>query len=220
MRLNKISKIDELEHILENEEDASDMEVIATSNFNDIHEIVDVLPDYVLGQDNMGNLIYAIEDIKGVTARKVSTKIIGYGLTISNEVVKALNGDRMAFDNLPDFEYFISTVDNSYIGTQETYANVVGSGIIYMENATGRGDTANIGFSTQDQCWAGWSHRGIHYFYLGDRVEEGDITSVSGLTDEYLAEHPEEDMSLPVGFIAHTLNDAKRMAQAFADAVS
>ena len=134
MKLNEISKISELEHILENEEDVSDMEVIATSNFNNIHEIVDVLPDYVLGQDNMGNLIYAIEDIKGVTAKKVSTKIIGYGLNISNEVVKALNGDRMAFDNLPDFEYFISTVDSSYIGTQETYANVVGSGIVYMEN--------------------------------------------------------------------------------------
>ena len=68
--------------------------------------------------------------------------------------------------------------------------------------------------------WYGWSHRALYGFGIGDEVHEGDLTNMSGFTDEYLSEHPEEDLSLPVGFVAKNLNDAKRMAIAFADAVS
>ena len=78
----------------------------------------------------------------------------------------------------------------------------------------------SIGFCEKDQKWYGWSHRAIYGYGVGDTVEEGSCCASSGWTDEYLAEHPEEDLSLPVGFQAKTLEDCKRMAVAFADAVS
>lgn len=77
----------------------------------------------------------------------------------------------------------------------------------------------SIGFSERDQKWYGWSHRALHGFQIGDVVKEGDCTASSGWTQEYLAEHPEADISLPVGFKAETLDDAKRMAIAFAESV-
>lgn len=61
----------------------------------------------------------------------------------------------------------------------------------------------NIGFSEKEQKWYGWSHRGRCGFEVGDEIEEGDLTG-----------------GLPVGFKAKTLEDAKAMAIAFADAVS
>jgi len=84
----------------------------------------------------------------------------------------------------------------------------------------GRGRTCSIGFCEREQKWYGWSHRAIYGFGIGDVVREGDCTASSGWIDEYLKEHPEEDLSLPVGFIAQNLDDAKRMAIAFADSVS
>ncbi len=78
----------------------------------------------------------------------------------------------------------------------------------------------SIGFSEKEQKWYGWSHRAIHGFGIGDEVEKGDVMTSSGWTPEYLKEHPEEDKSLPVGFKAKTLDDAKKMAESFAEAVS
>ena len=78
----------------------------------------------------------------------------------------------------------------------------------------------SIGFCETEQKWYGWSHRAICGFGVGDVVKDGDCTATSGLTDEWLAEHPEDDHSLPVGFQAKTLDDAKRMAVAFASFVS
>ena len=84
----------------------------------------------------------------------------------------------------------------------------------------GKGRTCSIGFCEQDQKWYGWSHRAIYGFGVGDVVKEGDCCATSGWTDEYLEEHPDDDSSLPVGFVAETLEDTKRMAIAFAEAVS
>ncbi len=85
----------------------------------------------------------------------------------------------------------------------------------------GRGRTCSIGFCEREQRWYGWSHRAICGFGIGDEVTgPGHVCATSGWTDEYLAEHPEEDLSLPVGFVARTLDDAKLMATAFASAVS
>ena len=78
----------------------------------------------------------------------------------------------------------------------------------------------SIGFCEKEQKWYGWSHRAIYGFGIGDKVESEDhLCSSSGWIDEYLEEHPEMDKSLPVGFEAKTLDDAKKMAIAFADAV-
>jgi hypothetical protein len=79
--------------------------------------------------------------------------------------------------------------------------------------------TCCIGFSEKDNKWYGWSHRAMHGFAVGDEVKEGDCCASSGFTEEYLKGHPEEDKSLPVGFKAKSLGDARRMAIAFADSV-
>ena len=83
----------------------------------------------------------------------------------------------------------------------------------------GFGLTAQIGFNDEEQKWYGWSHRAIYGFGVGDAVKEGDVCSTSGWTDEYLADHPEDDLSLPVGFRADSLIDAQKMAIAFAEGV-
>lgn len=62
----------------------------------------------------------------------------------------------------------------------------------------------SIGFSEKDGKWYGWSHRAIYGFKVGDKVKEGDV--VVGY--------------LPIGFTAKTVDDAKKMAVAFADGVS
>ncbi len=77
-----------------------------------------------------------------------------------------------------------------------------------------------IGKSRIDSKWYGWSHRAIYGFQIGDVVKKGDITASSGLIESYRLEHPEEDLSLPIGFVARTEEDARRMAIAFAEAVS
>lgn len=77
----------------------------------------------------------------------------------------------------------------------------------------------SIGFSEKSQKWYGWSHRAFYGFGIGDVVKEGDCCASSGWTDEYLEEHPEADVRLPVGFQAKTLDDARKMAIAFASSV-
>jgi hypothetical protein len=85
----------------------------------------------------------------------------------------------------------------------------------------GRG-TACLGFSPKTQKWYGWSHRAIYGFTIGDVVSEGDLTTTSGYTEEFEQLNPTEAfrLTLPVGFEAKTLEDAKRMAAAFAASVS
>ena len=80
--------------------------------------------------------------------------------------------------------------------------------------------THSLGFSKREQRWYGWSHRAIASFGIGDIVDSPDhCCANSGWIDEYLIEHPEEDLRLPVGFEAKTLDDARRMAEAFAECV-
>jgi len=77
----------------------------------------------------------------------------------------------------------------------------------------------SIGFSEKDNKWYGWSHRAIYGFTIGDKVKEGDCCASSGWTQEFLDDHPEADVSLPVGFTAKTMEDARKMAIAFAESV-
>ena len=105
------------------------------------------------------------------------------------------------------------------IGTEREAAMLYARGIA-PEKRSSDHEMCSIGFAKDQQKWYGWSHRAIWGFRVGDVVSEGDCTAASGWTDEYLAEHPEADLSLPVGFTARTLDDARRMAVAFADSVS
>ncbi len=112
------------------------------------------------------------------------------------------------------------TPDGLYIGnSRDAFRLCVKYGIKPEISKIGN-RTCSIGYSKKRRKWYGWSHRGIHGFRTGDIVKEGDLTTSSGYTKEYINEHPESDLSLPIGFKAKTISDAKRMAIAFADSIS
>jgi len=112
------------------------------------------------------------------------------------------------------------TVGGDYIGSVKTAKFLCEKLGIHPELAKPSDCVCSIGFSRKDGKWYGWSHRAIYGFKVGDKVKKGDCCASSGWTDEYLHEHPEEDLSLPVGFVAKSIFDAKRMAIAFAESVS
>ena len=111
------------------------------------------------------------------------------------------------------------TPNGDYIGSpKNAYYLIIKRGI-KPEKANPTHNVCSIGFCEKEQKWYGWSHRAIFGFGIGSKVEEGDCCASSGYTEEYLAEHPDDDLSLPVGFVAKDLIDAKRMAIAFANSV-
>ena len=111
-------------------------------------------------------------------------------------------------------------LEGDYIGSSVwAYRCVVKRGI-KPEKSDPTHNVCSIGFCEREQKWAGWSHRAWALFGVGDIVEKGDCAAESGWTDEWLQEHEEDDLSLPVGFEAKTLEDAKRIAIAFAACVS
>lgn len=127
---------------------------------------------------------------------------------------------RMFDDDEPTIIKAAYTPDGCFIGnSKDAYRICVKHGI-KPELRTGDSTVCSIGFSERDQKWYGWSHRAIHGFGIGDIVEEGDCTASSGWTEDYLAEHPDEDKSLPIGFVAKDIDDAKQMAMTFAESVS
>ncbi|MCK4443646.1 MAG: hypothetical protein KAW09_03820 [Thermoplasmata archaeon] len=106
----------------------------------------------------------------------------------------------------------------AYIGDPKTAKMLIGKGIVPQLIPSNK--VCSIGFCEREQKWFGWSHRAICGFGIGDIVKKGDCTAGSGFTDEYIKAHPEADTSLPIGFRADTLEDAKKMAVAFARSVS
>jgi hypothetical protein len=111
------------------------------------------------------------------------------------------------------------TLDDDYIGDPKMARRLIVDMGIKPEKASPGHTICSIGFCEDNQLWYGWSHRAIFGFGIGYIVEEGDAVTESGWTDEYLVDHPEEDLRLPVGFEAKTMDDAKRLAIAFADSV-
>lgn len=119
------------------------------------------------------------------------------------------------------------TSSGDYIGNPAlAHRLIVGRGIRPERNGnepeanSGRNLTCSIGFCAREQRWYGWSHRAMCSFGVGDTVKPGDLCATEGLIEEYLAAHPEKRTALPVGFTAATLDDARRMASAYAHAVS
>lgn len=110
--------------------------------------------------------------------------------------------------------------DNKYVGNLEDFKTLVKKYGITKFETYNNNNICSIGFNEKENRWYGWSHRAIHSFGVGDEVKEHDLTNTSGYIDSYIKEHPEKDLSLPVGFKAKNLEDAKRMAIAFADAVA
>jgi len=80
----------------------------------------------------------------------------------------------------------------------------------------------SIGFSEKEQRWYGWSHRAVCGFGIGDVVDSPEhLCATSGWVDgiDPTTGKPDEN-PLPVGFEAKTIEDAKRMAIAFAESVN
>lgn len=113
-----------------------------------------------------------------------------------------------------------SHVDGGYAGTPECVYRLMQRGIGPVSKAQPNHNACSIGFCPREQKWYGWSHRAMYGFGIGDVVSEGDCCASSGWTEEYLKDHPEERLYLDVGFEAKTLDDAKKMAVAFAESVS
>jgi len=111
--------------------------------------------------------------------------------------------------------------EGDWIGsTRWAYRLVHRYGIEHFEKTKPEHEICSIGFAPKSQKWFGWSHRAIYGFQVGDIVEEGDLTASSGMTEEGEKLFPEDNLSLPIGFEARTLEDCKRMATAFAMSVS
>jgi hypothetical protein len=115
----------------------------------------------------------------------------------------------------------IYTEAGDYVGSLDNMAlRLISDRGILPEKSDPTHNVCSIGKSFKDGKWYGWSHRAIHGFSIGDVVKEGDCCATPGVTEEYLKDHPEADISLPVGFTAKTEEDCKKMAIAFAESVS
>jgi len=112
------------------------------------------------------------------------------------------------------------TPSGDYIGNSKDAYRLCKKRGIKPEIIDADDSVCSIGFSEKEQKWYGWSHRAIYGYGVGDVVEEGTCPTESGFIDEYIAEHPEKDRSVPAGFEVKNLEDAKRVAIAFADSVS
>jgi len=111
------------------------------------------------------------------------------------------------------------TLNGDYVGSPRIAHRLIVKRGIKPELANLKDHVCSIGFCEREQKWYGWSHRAIYGFGVGSEVKEGDCCASSGYTEDYLKEHPDDDLSLPIGFVARDLVDAKQMAIAFADSV-
>jgi len=119
------------------------------------------------------------------------------GYVLRTEEVGAPNGDTVE-------SVLAYTVDGKCIGSKEmAHLLVVDCGIV-PELATPTSRVCTIGFCKREAKWYGWSHRACYGFEVGDVADEG-----SCLEEE-----------LPDDFVVNSLEDAKRMAIAFAECVS
>lgn len=137
-----------------------------------------------------------------------------------NEVQKLLN----IIEDTPEatvMHFCYSKIDGGLIGTFEDAYTYHQLGIYNIQKADPADKSASIGELNiyGVRYWCGWSHRAMCKFKIGDTVQADDCVTSSGYIDEYIKEHPEKDKSLPVGFVAKTNADCKRMAIAFAFSV-
>lgn len=103
-------------------------------------------------------------------------------------------------------------VDTPLVENQKKLAKQFG--IERFEYPSPESSIRHIGYAPRTRKWYGWSHRAVAGFTIGDTVKKGDVIAPD---PEY---PPLRGESLPIGFTAKTLDDARRMAAAFALAVS
>jgi len=105
-----------------------------------------------------------------------------------------------------------------FIGNPKEAKALVEKFGIAPEKASPNHSVCSIGWSEKDQKFYGWSHRAIYGFKIGDIVKDGDLTAApKGISPN---ESPDAKYGLPIGFVAKTKEDCRKMAVAFAMAVS
>jgi len=110
------------------------------------------------------------------------------------------------------------TPSGDFIGNPKDAKFLVEKLGISPEKADPSHSICSIGWAELSQKFFGWSHRAIHGFKIGDVVKEGDLTAIpKGVS---LDDSPDVRYGLPVGFVAKTKEDCRRMAIAFARSVS
>jgi hypothetical protein len=121
--------------------------------------------------------------------------------------------------------FFIGGIDEALViygawGLTDVQPFRVAMGTQCAFDAITNKNSCSVGFDRKKQEWVGWSHRAAASYGIGYVAQEGHCETTSGWSEEYLEEHPEDDISIPVGFEVKTLEDAKRCACAFAESVS
>lgn len=108
-----------------------------------------------------------------------------------------------------------------YIGSADDAIHLCDSKGILPELSGPDHSTCSIGFCEREQKWYGWSHRAIYGFGVGSEVDSTDhVCATSGWVDGVQPDGTPDPLPMPVGFVASSLEDAKRMAVAFAAGVS
>ncbi len=83
----------------------------------------------------------------------------------------------------------ISRQDDSIVGGIDDAYKYIRQGITEFFGSRGC-QYSNIGYIPKEKKWAGWSHRAIHAFGIGDIVKKGDIAfrtaSIDELYNDYL----------------------------------
>jgi hypothetical protein len=171
-----------------------------------------VSPDAIDGHDEDYGTFYD----KRVTT---SSRFYSAGYEIRHQSVQYGHGSS---DGTPPAAFNMSSGFNphgDYIGdSKTTYYLCVKRGIAPIVR-TPTSKVCSIGYNAQERKWYGWSHRAIFGYGIGHVAKEGHLECNVGVTDEYLEDHPEADISIKPGTVAETLADAKRFAMAFAEAV-
>lgn len=101
-----------------------------------------------------------------------------------------------------------------YIGPASEAEKFSEFGIVYFERREPDSTVASIGFNPATEKWFGWSHRAIYGYGVGDVVESGTVPVNDFENDG------ECYYDVKPGMRIETLDDAKRVAKAFARAVS
>lgn len=115
---------------------------------------------------------------------------------------------RITYDNMGDGNPFTMDAafskDGGYIGEQVTAEFLVKKGIELFEKRKEDLNVCSIGYIPKEKKWAGWSHRAIATFKIGDKCVKGDC-GFSREKGEWKAKN---------------MADVKQMAQDFAEGVS
>lgn len=134
----------------------------------------------------------------GIERTLVSEKVFRAGYVIRHELWAHSSTEK------PTPMTSAYTPDGAYIGQPKDARYLVVKRGIRPQLRTPKSSVCSIGYNAAERKWYGWSHRAIYGFGVGARVTKGMCGA------DYL----------PKSFVAKTLTDAKRMAEAFAQDVS